>query len=88
MGCDLSLGYWHQVRSYGEKNVATTVLWSRIKSFNGSDCATKKLEFTPLSDTGMIWTYPGYGPQTLGNPDPFELRFVSLHQQPLISPRL
>jgi len=70
----LPCGYWHQVRSYGAKNMAVTMLFSRIKSFNGSNCATKKVDFTPLSETGMVWTYPGYGPQTLGNLDPFELR--------------
>lgn len=70
------VGYWHQVRSYGAKNLAITMLFSRIKSFNGSNCASKKVDFTPLSETGMVWTYPGYGPQTLGNLDPFELRYV------------
>ena len=73
------IGYWHQVRSYGAKNMAVTMLFSRIKSFNGSNCATKKVDFTPLSETGMVWTYPGYGPQTLGNLDPFELRYASAY---------
>ena len=72
----LLIGYWHQVRSYGAKNMAVTMLFSRIKSFNGSNCASKRVDFTPLSETGMVWTYPGYGPQTLGNLDPFELRYA------------
>ncbi|CAB4003102.1 Lysine-specific demethylase 8 [Paramuricea clavata] len=70
----LPYGYWHQVRSYGSKNMAVSVLFSRLKAFNPSGC--DKTEYAPfsLADAGMVWTYPGYGPQTLGNNDPFEIR--------------
>ena len=30
----------------------------------------------PLSDVNMVWTYPGHGPQTMGNADPFEMKYV------------
>ena len=54
--------------------MAVSVLFSRLTSFDPRGCETKKLEFTPLNDTKMVWTYPGHGPQTMGNLDPFEVR--------------
>ena len=70
----LPYGYWHQVRSYGSKNMAVSVLFSRLKEFNPSGCDETEYSSFPLIDAGMVWTYPGHGPQTLGNSDPFEIR--------------
>ena len=72
----LLTGYWHQVRSYGSKNMAVSVLFSRLKEFNPSGC--NETEYAPISlaDAGMVWTYSGHGPQTLGNSDPFEFRYI------------
>lgn len=72
-------GYWHQVRSYGSKNMAVSVLFSRLTEFDPIGCESAKLEYTPLSDVNMVWTYPGHGPQTMGNLDPFEMKYV-LHE--------
>jgi len=30
-----------------------------------------------LSDVNMVWTYPGHGPQTMGNIDPFEMKYAA-----------
>ena len=68
-------GYWHQVRSYGSKNMAVSVLFSRLTEFDPAGCEGAKLDYTPLSDVNMVWTYPGHGPQTMGNTDPFELKY-------------
>jgi len=73
----LSIGYWHQVRSYGSKNMAVSVLFSRLTEFDPTGCENTKLEYTPLSDVNMVWTYPGHGPQTMGNIDPFEMKYVA-----------
>ena len=72
----LLTGYWHQVRSYGSKNVAVSVLFSRLTEFDPLGCENAKLEYTPLSDVNMVWTYPGHGPQTMGNIDPFEMKYA------------
>ena len=72
-------GYWHQVQSYGSKNMAVSVLFSRLTEFDPIGCEGAKLEYTPLSDVNMVWTYPGHGPQTMGNLDPFEMKYV-LHE--------
>ena len=71
---NLLTGYWHQVRSYGTKNMAVSVLFSRLKEFNASGCSRAEYAPLPLSNVDMIWTYPGHGPQTLGNSDPYEIR--------------
>lgn len=73
----LFTGYWHQVRSYGSKNMAVSVLFSRLTEFDPTGCENAKLEYTPLSDVNMVWTYPGHGPQTMGNIDPFEMKYVA-----------
>ena len=79
MSCvSLLTGYWHQVRSYGSKNMAVSVLFSRLTEFDPAGCENAKLEYTPLSDVNMVWTYPGHGPQTMGNVDPFEMKYVLL----------
>ncbi|XP_028393789.1 uncharacterized protein LOC114518077 [Dendronephthya gigantea] len=70
----LPYGYWHQVRSYGTKNMAVSVLFSRLKEFSATGCNRTEYTSIPLSNANMIWTYPGHGPQTLGNSDPFDLR--------------
>ena len=72
-GVFLLLGYWHQVRSY-ERNLAVSVLFSRLTEVDLSSCQDDDLRFTPLSEVGMVFTYDGYGDQTMGNTDPFELK--------------
>ena len=67
------------MRSYGSKNMAVSVLFSRLTEFDPIGCESAKLEYTPLSDVNMVWTYPGHGPQTMGNLDPFEMKYV-LHE--------
>ncbi|XP_044178214.1 uncharacterized protein LOC114971217 [Acropora millepora] len=71
---EIFLGYWHQVRSYGSKNMAVSVLFSRLTEFDPTGCDNTKLDYRALSDSGMVWTYPGHGPQTMGNVDPFETK--------------
>ena len=63
------------MRSYGSKNLAVSVLFSRLTEFDPAGCEGAKLDYTPLSDVNMVWTYPGHGPQTMGNTDPFELKY-------------
>lgn len=79
----LPYSYWHQVRSYGSKNMAVSVLFSRLTEFDPTGCDNAKLDYTALSDVGMVWTYPGHGPQTMGNSDPFETKdeYLSLVNQ-------
>ena len=72
------IGYWHQVRSYGSKNMAVSVLFSRLKEFNATGCNNRQHTPSSLANAGMVWTYPGYGPQTLGNSDPFEVRYIMI----------
>ncbi|XP_030842973.1 uncharacterized protein LOC100889833 [Strongylocentrotus purpuratus] len=69
----LPRGYWHQVRSYGSRNLAVSLLFSRIKDNDLSDCEGAKLSYTPLSDMEMVFTYDGYAEQSMGDTDPFEL---------------
>ncbi|XP_022109281.1 uncharacterized protein LOC110989300 [Acanthaster planci] len=68
----LPYGYWHQVRSY-ERNQAVSVLFSRLTEVDLSDCHDNDLHYTPLSEVNMVYTYDGYGDQTMGDTDPFEL---------------
>lgn len=56
--------------------MAVSVLFSRLTEFDPTGCDTARLEYTPLSDVNMVWTYPGHGPQTMGNADPFEMKYV------------
>lgn len=65
------------MRSYGSKNMAVSVLFSRLTEFDPTGCENAKLEYTPLSDVNMVWTYPGHGPQTMGNIDPFEMKYAA-----------
>ena len=67
------------MNSFGTQNLAVTVLFSRLTSFNNSGCENHaELKYLPLSESGMIWTYPGHGAQTLGNLDPYELKLVKI----------
>ena len=54
--------------------MAVSVLFSRLTEFDPIGCDNAKLDYTALSDVGMVWTYPGHGPQTMGNSDPFETK--------------
>ncbi|XP_038077551.1 uncharacterized protein LOC119745333 isoform X2 [Patiria miniata] len=68
----LPYGYWHQVRSY-DRNQAVSVLFSRLTEVDLSGCHDDDLHYTPLSEVNMVYTYDGYGDQTMGDTDPFEL---------------
>ncbi|XP_072174946.1 uncharacterized protein [Diadema setosum] len=69
----LPQGYWHQVRSYGSRNLAVSLLFSRLREVDLSDCEGARLSYKPLSEMEMVFTYDGYGEQTMGDTDPFEL---------------
>lgn len=63
------------MNSFGIQNLAVSVLFSRLEEFSNKGCEkAENLKYVPLVESGMVWTYPGHGPQTLGNMDPFELR--------------
>ena len=66
--------YWHQVRSYEDRNVAVSILVSRLEDFVNTDCPDKSTLPTSklLSEVPYVWSYDGIGTQTMGNPDPFE----------------
>uniref|UniRef100_H2ZD82 JmjC domain-containing protein n=1 Tax=Ciona savignyi TaxID=51511 RepID=H2ZD82_CIOSA len=70
----LNSGHWHQVRSYGAKNLAVSMLFSR-NEFDPKGCPSEGLPPSELlSEVPMVWTYDGYEAQTMGNTDPFELK--------------
>ncbi|XP_071805336.1 uncharacterized protein [Asterias amurensis] len=69
----LPYGYWHQVRSYGTRNMAVSVLFSRLNDVDLSDCNDKSQDFIPLTEINMVFTYDGYENQTMGDTDPYEL---------------
>lgn len=51
------------------------MLLARLKNYKNHDCPKKGLPKAELlSDLPMVWTYDGYGVQTMGNTDPFELK--------------
>jgi Ca2+-binding EF-hand superfamily protein len=70
----LPYSYLHQVKSY-ERNIAVSLLFARLTEFEeDEDCAAEKLDFTPLSDLNIAWSYPGYGEMSMGNIDPEHIR--------------
>ncbi|XP_072036430.1 uncharacterized protein [Amphiura filiformis] len=66
--------HWHQVNSHGSKNLAVSIMMSRLKEVDLSECDGIDLDFKPLSEMNMVFTYDGYSEQTMGDMDPFELR--------------
>ncbi|PIK59175.1 hypothetical protein BSL78_03921 [Apostichopus japonicus] len=74
----LPYGYWHQVRSHGSKNVAVSVLFSRLQEVDLKECDEAEPEFIALSESQMVFHYDGFGDQTMGNTDPFELKDMLL----------
>ena len=60
--------------------MAVSVLFSRLQEFNPNGCNKTEYAPLPLANAGMVWTYPGHGPQTLGNSDPFEIRYIGIDQ--------
>lgn len=73
----LPKSYWHQVNSFGQQNLAVSMLFSRLSAFNEEGCHDD-LKYVPLSEAGLVWTYPGHGAQTLGNMDPYDLKEMML----------
>ena len=70
----LPYSYLHQVHSY-ERNIAVSLLFARLTEFEeDEDCAADKLDFTPLSNLHITWSYPGYGEMSMGNLDPEHVR--------------
>lgn len=64
------------MRSYGSKNLAVSILFSRINEFSDEGCPDKELPpVEMLDEVPMVWTYDGFEAQTMGNTDPFELKY-------------
>ena len=64
----ITLGYYHQVNSYGTNNIAVAILFSRLdklEEFNNTGCG--ELSYVPLSHLDVDWKYPGHGKMTMGN---------------------
>ena len=60
---------WHQVKSFGETNMAIAFLFSQFqdrKNLNTSDCP-KNISPVKLSDVDVDLQYPGHGLMTMGN---------------------
>ena len=60
---------WHQVKSFGETNMAIAFLFSRFqdrKHLNTSDCP-ENIRPVRLSDVDVDLQYPGHGLMTMGN---------------------
>ncbi|KAK3710653.1 hypothetical protein QZH41_011006 [Actinostola sp. cb2023] len=71
-----TIGYYHQVTSYGTMNVAVALLFSRfdnVKSIDFSGCHDN-LTYTPLSELDMDWKFSGQGNLSMGNPDLEDVR--------------
>lgn len=47
-------------------------------TFLGENADNTKLDYTALSNVDMVWIYPGHAPRTMGNVDPFEVKWVLL----------
>ncbi|XP_071945559.1 uncharacterized protein [Antedon mediterranea] len=67
-------GYWHLVTSGGNKNLAVSLLFGRIDNFETHNCDSTNVDAKMhLTEVGTVWTYDGFGIQTMGNNSPFEL---------------
>lgn len=80
----LPKSYYHQVSSYGDPNMAVSVLFSRIPHFDDAGCDNTPIGFTPLSEVDVLWSWPGHGEMTMGNLDVWMLqsnyaRFAEKH---------
>ncbi|XP_071499211.1 uncharacterized protein [Diadema antillarum] len=62
-------GYYHQVNSYGDPNMAVSILFARIGHFDDTGCNETRIDYTPLSDLDVLWSWPGTGVMTMGNMD-------------------
>ena len=54
--------------------MTVSVLFSRVTEFDPTGCDNTKLDYTALSNVDKVWTYPGNGPRTMRNVDPFEVK--------------
>ena len=55
--------------------MAVSVLFSRLTEFDPTGCDNaNKLDYTALSNVDIVWTYPGHGPRTMRNVNPFEVK--------------
>ena len=83
-------GYYHQVKSYGTKNMAVSVLFSQMaRGVHSRGCdGDEKLPYKLLNESEVYWPYPGSGIMSMGNLDIDFLRnvvdnFTLLHDDKL-----
>lgn len=70
----LPKSYYHQVSSAGDPNMAVSVLFSRIAHFDDTGCDETDIDFTPLSEVDVLWSWPGHGIMSMGNLDVWFLK--------------
>ena len=79
-----TLGYYHQVDSFGTHNVAVSILFSRfdnVVEYDNTGCDSSPFEFVPLSNLDVDWKYPGYGTMTMGYAELSAVRSVCAVKQ-------
>ena len=54
-----TVGYWHQVRSFGYMNSAVSIWFSFFNKFDNTGCKDKIWDFTPMNEVDIIWRYSG-----------------------------
>lgn len=70
----LSTGYYHQVDSFDTMNVAVSMLFSRIQTFEDNGCDRDNQRNIPLNEMEVLWSWPGHGIMTMGNMDVWNLK--------------
>ncbi|XP_041479826.1 uncharacterized protein LOC121427477 isoform X2 [Lytechinus variegatus] len=70
----LPKSYYHQVSSTGDPNMAVSVLFSRLTQFDDTGCDQTPIDFTPLSEVDVLWSWPGHGIMSMGNLDIWMLK--------------
>ena len=58
--------------------MAVAVLFSRITNFDPTGCNETPIEFTPLSEINVLWSWPGHGGHEHGQPGCVDAK-VSFH---------
>lgn len=76
----LPKGYYHQVNSFGPMNVAVSILFSRITTFEDHDCDSSNHQPTPLSEMDVQWDWQGHGTMSMGNMDLLSIRWSYMQQ--------
>ncbi|PIK59176.1 hypothetical protein BSL78_03922 [Apostichopus japonicus] len=70
----LPKGYYHQVDSFDTMNVAVSMLFSRIQTFEDNGCDRENQRNIPLNEMEVLWSWPGHGIMTMGNMDVWNLK--------------